>query len=319
MFNLKTFSAIVLTAVAVAIPVEGSRTFKVINKCPKPINLFVNGRTQGSLRPNGGSTSLTYSNSFSGVFYTDANGGNRNGFGTTRAGFEGVGDYYYEVVDANNFNTEISIAPNRAQFNGQFCQTISCGSIGCKTAYTNSPSYFPPPSPFAPNPPLYTCPAGPGSNGYTVTFCPNGNFPVPPVPPKPPVKTTAVRTKVNSSKCIDVRGGQYANGTPVQIYDCNGTGAQNWSFANGKVQLVGNNFCLDAGTNPANGVGLKIWTCYPGLAAQAWTYTSYQRIALNSGGQCVDLTGGSTSNGNQLQTYHCTSGNINQVWTTGLL
>ena len=50
--------------------------------------------------------------------------------------------------------------------------------------------------------------------------------------------------------------------TPVQIYDCNGTPAQNWVWneANTKIRLADSNFCLDAGTNPASGVGMKIWT-----------------------------------------------------------
>jgi hypothetical protein len=34
-------------------------------------------------------------------------------------------------------------------------------------------------------------------------------------------------------------------------------------------------------------------------------------------GQCLDLTGGSRTNGNQLQTWQCTNGNTNQIWTLG--
>lgn len=34
-------------------------------------------------------------------------------------------------------------------------------------------------------------------------------------------------------------------------YDCNGTGAQKWVLnrGNGKVQVAGTNFCLDAGSS----------------------------------------------------------------------
>jgi hypothetical protein len=42
---------------------------------------------------------------------------------------------------------------------------------------------------------------------------------------------------------------------------------------NGLIQFPNTNFCLDAGSNPANGVTMKLWTCYPGLAQQTWTYT----------------------------------------------
>src|SRR4051812_25189051 len=32
-----------------------------------------------------------------------------------------------------------------------------------------------------------------------------------------------------AGKCLDVAGANTADGTAVQIYDCNGTGAQNWT------------------------------------------------------------------------------------------
>ena len=32
-----------------------------------------------------------------------------------------------------------------------------------------------------------------------------------------------------AGKCVDVAGASNANGTAVQLYDCNGTGAQVWS------------------------------------------------------------------------------------------
>lgn len=48
----------------------------------------------------------------------------------------------------------------------------------------------------------------------------------------------------------------------ASIYDCNGSNAQKWVIAKGTtaVQVAGTNFCLDAGSNPANGVQMKIWT-----------------------------------------------------------
>ncbi|WP_407648942.1 ricin-type beta-trefoil lectin domain protein, partial [Actinacidiphila epipremni] len=35
------------------------------------------------------------------------------------------------------------------------------------------------------------------------------------------------------SKCVDVAGASSANGTAVQLYDCNGTSAQTWTVAAG--------------------------------------------------------------------------------------
>ena len=89
---------------------------------------------------------------------------------------------------------------------------------------------------------------------------------------------------------------------------------------------------------PASGVGLKIWQCFDNLQAQGWYYTDDQRIDLNGTGlnvppflsslhdssflrlpgQCVDLPNGVEVNGNQIQTWECSSGNTNQIWTQAL-
>ncbi|TFK65369.1 carbohydrate-binding module family 13 protein/putative endo-1,3-beta-glucanase, partial [Pluteus cervinus] len=131
-----------------------------------------------------------------------------------------------------------------------------------------------------------------------------------------PKTTVALKPGNSSNKCLDVRGAIFENGTPVQIYDCNGTGAQKWVIKNGetKVQLAGTNFCLDAGSSPQNGVGLKIWQCYDNLPAQDWYYTADNRLALTNQGQCVDLPNGDSTNGVQVQIWKCTDNDNYQVW-----
>ncbi|NUK13674.1 ricin-type beta-trefoil lectin domain protein, partial [Streptomyces lunaelactis] len=45
-------------------------------------------------------------------------------------------------------------------------------------------------------------------------------------------------------KCVDVAGANSANGTPVQLYDCNSTAAQQWSVGtDGTIRALGK--CLD--------------------------------------------------------------------------
>ncbi|KIK00147.1 carbohydrate-binding module family 13 protein, partial [Laccaria amethystina LaAM-08-1] len=129
--------------------------------------------------------------------------------------------------------------------------------------------------------------------------------------------SVALHPNSNTAKCLDVKGNVLANGTPVQIFDCNGTGAQKWVVSKGatKVQLSGTNFCLDGGSNPANGVGMKIWQCFDNLPAQQWFYTSDNRIVLRGQGLCLDLRNGDTVNMNRVQTWKCTNGNANQIWT----
>ena len=66
---------------------------------------------------------------------------------------------------------------------------------------------------------------------------------------------------------------------------------------------------------PANGAGMKIWTCYSNLPAQEWYYTSDNRISLANQGFCLDLTNGSSADGTQMQIWSCTPNDNNQVWT----
>jgi len=69
-----------------------------------------------------------------------------------------------------------------------------------------------------------------------------------------------------------VNAGGTADGTKVQLYDCNGSAAQQWavSSANDIVNPQANK-CLDVtGNNSANGTPLQIWTC-SGAANQKWT------------------------------------------------
>ncbi|KAF9556548.1 hypothetical protein CPC08DRAFT_91192 [Agrocybe pediades] len=101
------------------------------------------------------------------------------------------------------------------------------------------------------------------------TYDPQGIFTFPPgvqgdVVPNPPPTTDVSIHPNGNNKCLDVRAATYANGTSVQIYDCNGSGAQKWVInrgSNTSIRASGTNFCLDAGSSPANGVGMKIWQC----------------------------------------------------------
>ncbi|KAL0950037.1 hypothetical protein HGRIS_010045 [Hohenbuehelia grisea] len=118
--------------------------------------------------------------------------------------------------------------------------------------------------------------------------------------------------------CLTVDG-PAANGTPVVLRACDvdPIPAQHWkiNFGDTKVQLADSNFCLDAGLTPANGVQLKIWECYDGLAAQAWHYTDDFRISLKDQGYCVDLQGGIAVDNHKVQSWQCRDENPNQVWT----
>ncbi|KAJ8472951.1 hypothetical protein ONZ45_g16475 [Pleurotus djamor] len=127
-----------------------------------------------------------------------------------------------------------------------------------------------------------------------------------------------------TNKCLDVRANVQQSGTPVQIFDCNGSSAQNWEIDVGQtlVRLSGTTLCLDAGANPGNGAQMVVSSCsLSNLAGEIWVLTPDNRIALEGKGLCLDLPEGNTANGNFIQTWQCVDNDINQVWiksTSGL-
>ncbi|WP_410595329.1 RICIN domain-containing protein [Amycolatopsis sp. lyj-23] len=114
-------------------------------------------------------------------------------------------------------------------------------------------------------------------------------------------------------KCVDVAGANNANGTAVQLYDCNGTSAQQWTAgSDGSLKALGK--CLDvtsAGT--ANGTTTQLWDCN-GSGAQKWTANGSKNLVNAGSGKCLDATGNSSANGTRLQIWTCGSG-ANQKWT----
>ncbi|MEV5447340.1 ricin-type beta-trefoil lectin domain protein, partial [Streptomyces sp. NPDC052644] len=73
-------------------------------------------------------------------------------------------------------------------------------------------------------------------------------------------------------KCLDVSGGGTADGTKIQLWTCNGSGAQNWSAqADGTLRNPQSGKCLDVSDNSAtDGQAVHLWTCLA-AANQKWT------------------------------------------------
>ncbi|WP_328626129.1 lectin [Streptomyces sp. NBC_00353] len=116
-----------------------------------------------------------------------------------------------------------------------------------------------------------------------------------------------------AGKCLDVAGGSSADGTDVQLYDCNGSAAQRWTVAaDGSIQALGS--CLDVtSASTANGAKVQLYTCN-GSSAQRWTYNSSTGDVVNTAAdKCLDITDQSTANGARAQIWTCT-GAANQKW-----
>ncbi|MGN9789731.1 RICIN domain-containing protein [Streptomyces sp. OZ13] len=104
-----------------------------------------------------------------------------------------------------------------------------------------------------------------------------------------------VELRGTTGKCLDVEGAKKTNGTPVQVYKCNGSAAQQWLVEGDDRGLhlrnVNSQKCLDvSGTNSADGTKIQIWTC-GSSPAQTWEYNVRATTPLrNVGtGKCLDL------------------------------
>ncbi|MCZ0985222.1 ricin-type beta-trefoil lectin domain protein [Streptomyces diastatochromogenes] len=118
-----------------------------------------------------------------------------------------------------------------------------------------------------------------------------------------------------AGKCVDVAGANSANGTPVQLYDCNGTVAQAWTVgSDGTIRALGK--CLDVtGNGTADGSTVQLWDCSGG-ANQKWAVSAAHDIVNPQANKCLDVTGNNAANGTRLQIWTC-SGGGNQKWTVG--
>ncbi|KAI9639257.1 uncharacterized protein MKK02DRAFT_39553 [Dioszegia hungarica] len=122
--------------------------------------------------------------------------------------------------------------------------------------------------------------------------------------------------------CVTVAGGYAGIGARVGIAGCFGNGD---TFTDlqlfdlpaegtaGPVRLHSQpQLCLDAGDNPANGIGGKIWTCYEGLAQQQWLFSGSTLRTANN--QCFDVVKESGPNNQKpygtqadTQTWECST------------
>jgi chitosanase len=113
-------------------------------------------------------------------------------------------------------------------------------------------------------------------------------------------------------KCVDVAGGATANGTAIQLYDCTGGPAQQWTVgsADGSIRALGK--CMDVtAASTTNGAKIQLYDCNA-TGAQKWTVSNGALVNTGSG-KCLDATGKSSANGTRLQIWTCTNA-ANQTW-----
>jgi chitinase len=134
----------------------------------------------------------------------------------------------------------------------------------------------------------------------------------PTTPPTTPPGGRTGRITGIAGKCVDIAGASTVNGAAVQLFDCNGTGAQTWTVGNdGTVRALGK--CLDiAGAGTANGTLVQSYDCN-GTGAQVWQAQTNGTLRNPASGRCVDASNNSSANGTRLQIWDCGAG-ANQRW-----
>ncbi len=110
----------------------------------------------------------------------------------------------------------------------------------------------------------------------------------------------------NSGKCIDVPQNNLAAGQALQLWDCNDTNAQKFTFepATGELKTT-NNLCVDVrASSISNGTVVQLWACN-GTSAQRWIPGNGGfRTAVNTN-NCLDIDANQTVNGTKIQTWSC--------------
>ncbi|GGM22281.1 endo-1,3-beta-glucanase [Micromonospora sonchi] len=124
--------------------------------------------------------------------------------------------------------------------------------------------------------------------------------------------TTRIRGQ-QSGRCIDIPSANPYDGAPLQIWDCNTTAAQAWTFAaDGTIRAMGK--CMDpAWAGTANGTEVNLVTCN-GNPAQRFTLNAAGDLVNLNANRCVDVRDNNPNNGGRLQLWDC-AGTPNQKWS----
>jgi hypothetical protein len=152
-----------------------------------------------------------------------------------------------------------------------------------------------------------TASGGTMSVAYVAAYSTSGGGSTPPPPPPGAGPITGYE-----GLCVDVRGASTALFTPVQVYTCNGTNAQQWTVVQAGSTLHALGMCMDInGGGTADGTTVDLYTCN-NTAAQVFIPESNGELYNPQSNKCLDDTGYGGS-GTQLQIWDCTD-NSNQQW-----
>ncbi|WBB96082.1 ricin-type beta-trefoil lectin domain protein [Solwaraspora sp. WMMA2080] len=122
-------------------------------------------------------------------------------------------------------------------------------------------------------------------------------------------------------KCLDLQAGFAVAGQQVQLYECNGTTAQRWSFtvvdgqpdADLGTLRVYDDWCVQPDGDTA-GSAVQLRAC-DGTAAQRLTRTVVGQLRHTGSGLCLAVDGGATVNSTPVVLAVCDAAATGQVWS----
>jgi Ricin-type beta-trefoil lectin domain/Putative Ig domain len=105
-----------------------------------------------------------------------------------------------------------------------------------------------------------------------------------------------------NGKCLDDSGGNTANGNKIDIWTCNGTGAEQWTYNGKTLSVLGD--CLSDRHYTGAGTKLVLWSCI-GHRNEQWTHHSNGEYVLAANGLCLTDPSSSKANGTQVEIRAC--------------
>ena len=112
-----------------------------------------------------------------------------------------------------------------------------------------------------------------------------------------------------ADKCLDDFHSVGNNGNPIDMYSCNGTPIQNWTFEpDGTIRVYGNK-CVTVRTLGRVGTKVVLWTCTAAnRKGQHWAVVRNGDLSneLSLGGVCLAIPSMTAADGSQLVMARCT-------------
>ncbi|WP_067494537.1 beta-1,3-glucanase family protein [Actinoplanes sp. TFC3] len=117
-----------------------------------------------------------------------------------------------------------------------------------------------------------------------------------------------------NGKCIDVPNGSFVDSAPLQMWSCNGSAAQKWTFNGNTVTAGGKCMDVSAGAT-ANGSAIQLYTCN-GTGAQQFVLSGAGDLVNVAANRCIDIKDWNANDGGRLQLWDC-AGTTNQKFHKG--